>query len=261
MSENVTVGLDLAGNAFQAEGADTSGRAAHVVGDQAMPDASALAQAAPFSEAERKAVYKAIYTRRDVRDQFLPDMIAEEVLHKLLDAAHHAPSVGFMQPWNFIIIRAPEDRERMWQAFNKANEEAAGMFRGERQFTYRSLKLEGIRKAPVNICVTCDRTRGGDIVLGRTHNPNMDLYSTVCAIQNLWLAARAEGVGMGWVSIFNDADLRALLNIPDRIEIVGYLCLGYVEQLYERPELEVKGWNRRTPLDDLIFDGTWQGEP
>jgi 5,6-dimethylbenzimidazole synthase len=87
----------------------------------------------------------------------------------------------------------------------------------------------------------------------------MDLYSTVCAIQNLWLAARAEGVGMGWVSIFHDADLKRILAIPDRIEIVGYLCLGYVDQLYERPELEVKGWNRRTPLEDLIFDGKWSG--
>lgn len=226
-----------------------------------MPNTSALVQAAPFSAEERKAVYKAIHTRRDVRDQFLPDMIPDDLLHRLLDAAHHAPSVGFMQPWNFIIIRAPEDRERIWQAFSKANEEAADMFSGERRFRYRSLKLEGIRKAPVNICVTCDRTRGGEIVLGRTHNPNMDLYSTVCAIQNLWLSARAEGVGMGWVSIFHDADLRSILGIPDRIEIVGYLCLGYVDQLYAQPELEVKGWNRRMPLEDVIFDGKWQGDP
>ena len=226
-----------------------------------MPITSALVQAAPFSKAEREAVYKAIYTRRDVRDQFLPDPLPEDVLLRVLDAAHHAPSVGFMQPWNFIVIRAQEQRELIWQAFNTANEEAAEMFSGERQSTYRSLKLEGIRKAPVNICVTCDRSRGGEVVLGRTHNPNMDLYSTVCAIQNLWLAARAEGVGMGWVSIFHDADIRKHLSIPERIEIVGYLCLGYVEQLYERPELEVKGWNRRTPLEDVIFDDTWQGDP
>ena len=164
-------------------------------------------------------------------------------------------------PWNFIVVRAPEDRVRIWQAFNKANEEAAAMFSSDRQSTYRSLKLEGIRKAPVNICVTCDRTRGGEVVLGRTHNPNMDLYSTVCAIQNLWLAARAEGIGMGWISILHDADVKEILAIPDRIEIVGYLCLGYVEQLYERPELEAKGWNRRMPLEELIFDGKWQGDP
>lgn len=225
-----------------------------------MPNTSALAQAAPFSESEREAVYKAIYTRRDVRDQFLPDPVPDEVLLKLLDAAHHAPSVGFMQPWNFIVIRAQEDRERIWQAFSEANDEAAVMFRGARQSTYRSLKLEGIRTAPINICVTCDRTRGGKVVIGRTHNANMDLYSSVCAIQNLWLAARAEGIGLGWVSIFRDADLRGILEIPDRVEIVGYLCLGYVDQLYERPELEVKGWRQRTPLEDLIFDGKWQGD-
>jgi len=168
-----------------------------------MPNTSALAQAAPFSESERNAVYKAIYTRRDVRDQFLPDPLSDKVLLRLLDAAHHAPSVGFVQPWNFIVIRSSADRERIWQAFRGANDEAAAMFSGERQSTYQSLKLEGIRKAPVNICVTCDRTRGGDVVLGRTHNSSVDLYSTVCAIQNLWLAARAEGVGMGWVSIFH----------------------------------------------------------
>lgn len=226
-----------------------------------MTTSTAPAQAAPFSTAERDAVYKAIHTRRDVRDQFLPDPVPDEVLHRLLKAAHHAPSVGLSQPWNFIVIRAQQDRDRVWRAFQAANAEAAEMFEGTRRETYTSLKLEGIRKAPVNICVTCDRSRGGKVVLGRTHNPNMDVYSTVCAIQNLWLAARAEGIGMGWVSIFRDADLRAILGIPDRIEIVGYLCLGYVDELYDRPELEVKGWSRRLPLEEMIFDGRWQGEP
>ncbi len=225
-----------------------------------MTTSTALAQAAPFSTAERDAVYKAIHTRRDVRDQFLPDPVPDDVLRRLLEAAHHAPSVGLSQPWNFIVIRAQQDRDRVWRAFQDANAEAAEMFEGARRDTYTSLKLEGIRKAPVNICVTCDRSRGGKVVLGRTHNPNMDVYSTVCAIQNLWLAARAEGIGMGWVSIFRDADLRTILGIPDRIEIVGYLCLGYVDELYDRPELEVKGWSRRLPLDEMIFDGKWQGE-
>jgi 5,6-dimethylbenzimidazole synthase len=226
-----------------------------------MPIPSALAPAAPFSDAERDAVYKAIFTRRDVRDQFLPDPVAEDVLHRILTAAHHAPSVGLSQPWNFIVIRDQAARDQVWHAFNRANEEAAQMFEGDRQTTYRSLKLEGIRKAPVNICVTCDRSRGGKVVLGRTHNQSMDLYSTVCAIQNLWLAARAEGIGMGWVSVFRDADLRDLLKIPDRIEIVGYLCLGHVDELYQTPELEVKGWSKRLSVDEMIFDGTWQGDP
>ena len=226
-----------------------------------MPIPSALAPAAPFSDAERDAVYKAIFTRRDVRDQFLPDPVAEDVLHRILTAAHHAPSVGLSQPWNFIVIRDQAARDQVWHAFNRANEEAAQMFEGDRQTSYRSLKLEGIRKAPVNICVTCDRSRGGKVVLGRTHNQSMDLYSTVCAIQNLWLAARAEGIGMGWVSVFRDADLRDLLNIPDRIEIVGYLCLGHVDELYQTPELEVKVWSKRLPVDEMIFDATWQGDP
>ncbi len=214
-----------------------------------------------FTDQERDAVYKAIYTRRDVRDQFLPDPISDEILFKLLDAAHHAPSVGLIQPWNFIVLKNQVDRDRIWQAFSSANEEAVEMFSDDRQKLYRSLKLEGIRKAPVNICVTCNRPQDDEVVLGRTHNSNMDLYSTVCAVQNIWLAARAEGIGVGWVSIFRDADLKAILEIPEHIEIVAYLCLGYVDELYERPELEVKGWGKRRPLAELIFDGKWQGDP
>lgn len=218
-----------------------------------------LAPAVSFSASERDAVYKAIFTRRDVRDQFLPEPIPDELVRRLLEAAHNAPSVGFMQPWNFITIRDQAVRDRVADAFGQANDEAMKMFPEERQSVYKSLKLEGIRKAPLNICVTCDRDRGGDVVLGRTHNSSMDLYSTVCAVQNLWLAARAEGIGMGWVSIFRDADLKQILGIPQRIEIVAYLCLGYVDELYERPELEVKGWRQRLPLDELIFEEGWRG--
>ncbi len=224
-----------------------------------MNDPSALVAAAAFSEAERQAVYRAIFTRRDVRDQFLPDEITDDVLRQLLTAAHHAPSVGFMQPWNFIVIRSSQTRQRIWQAFSRANEEAADMFEGERRSKYRSMKLEGIRKAPVNICITCDRSRGGKVVLGRTHDPNMDLYSTVCAVQNLCLAARAEGIGTGWVSIFHQDELKEILSIPDHIKIVSYLCLGYVDQLYAEPELQVKGWRRRLNLEDLVFDEQWRG--
>jgi 5,6-dimethylbenzimidazole synthase len=224
-----------------------------------MPKTSMLSAAASFAANERDAVYKAIFTRRDVRDQFLPAPVPDDVVRRLLEAAHHAPSVGFMQPWNFITIKNQAVRDRVADAFAQANDEAASMFPEARQSKYKSLKLEGIRKAPLNICITCDRARGGNVVLGKTHNSSMDLYSTVCAVQNLWLAARAEGIGMGWVSIFRDADLKSILGIPDRIEIVAYLCLGYVDELYEQPELEVKGWNRRLPLDELIFEEGWQG--
>jgi 5,6-dimethylbenzimidazole synthase len=213
--------------------------------------------AADFSEDERAAVYKAIHTRRDVRDQFLPRPVEEEVLLRLLDAAHHAPSVGFMQPWNFILIRDDARKAEVHRAFTRANAEAKTMFKDERQALYASLKLEGIVKAPVNLCITCDRTRGGDVVLGRTHNRQMDVYSTVCAVQNLWLAARAEGIGVGWVSIYHDRDMRRILAIPDHVEIIAYLCIGYVAQLYDQPELQKRGWRERLPLDQLIFEDQW----
>lgn len=217
----------------------------------------ALAPACQFTEDEREAVYRAIHTRRDVRDQFLPDELPEELVSRLLAAAHAAPSVGFMQPWNFTLVTDGDTRERAWQAFSRANAEAAEMFDGQQQSLYRTLKLEGIRKAPLSICVTCDPTRGGDVVLGRTHNPRMDVYSTVCAVQNLWLAARAEGVGVGWVSIFHDADIREILGIPDHIEIVAWLCLGRVDMLYQEPELAVKGWRQRLPIEELVFREAW----
>ena len=216
-----------------------------------------LAKADAFSDDERAAVYRAIGTRRDVRDQFLDRPLAEDLVRRLLEAAHAAPSVGFMQPWNFILVRDEAVRLAAWEAFSRANVEAEAMFPRERRDMYRSLKLEGIRKAPLSICVTCDPDRAGPVVLGRTHNRRMDSYSTVCAIQNLWLAARAEGVGVGWVSIFHDEDIRAILGIPDRVEIVAWLCLGYVDRLYEEPELAVRGWRQRLALDELVFRDGW----
>lgn len=210
-----------------------------------------------FDEDAKAAVYHAIQTRRDVRNEFLSDPLPDELIRKLLEAAHAAPSVGFMQPWNFTLVSDTEVKDAVWQAFSRANEEAALMFPDEKQSLYRSLKLEGIRKAPLSICVTCDPTRGGAVLLGRTHNPRMDVYSTVCAVQNLWLAARAEGVGVGWVSIFHDDDIRTILAIPKHIEIVAWLCVGYVAELYAEPELAVKGWRQRLPLDELIFKDRW----
>lgn len=220
----------------------------------------ALAPAAAFDPSERRAVYRAIETRRDVRNEFLPEPLPGRLVRRLLEAAHHAPSVGFMQPWNFILIRDDERRRQVHALFEKANAEAGAMFEGGRQAQYRALKLEGILKAPLNICITCDRTRGGRVVLGRTHNPEMDLYSTVCAVQNLWLAARAEGVGVGWVSIYHAADLKALLGIPEHVAVVAYLCVGFVDRLYPEPELAAKGWRQRLPLDDLIFSERWAPE-
>ncbi|MFC7335047.1 5,6-dimethylbenzimidazole synthase [Rhodocista pekingensis] len=214
---------------------------------------------ADFTAAERDSVYKCIFKRRDVRGQFLPDPIPDEVLGRILKAAHHAPSVGFMQPWDFIVVRDPDVKLKVRDAFQTANAEAADMFEGDRQETYRRLKLEGIVEAPVGICVTCDRERTGPVVVGRTHQREMDLYSAVCAVQNLWLAARAENVGVGWVSILRHADLREALGIPASIQTIAYLCVGYVSHFFQNPELEAAGWLPRTPLRDVVWFDRWHG--
>ena len=220
----------------------------------------ALAEAGAFSSEERAAVYRAIETRRDVRSQFLPTPLPDDLVQRLLKAAHSAPSVGFMQPWNFVLVRREETKARVADAFARANAEAAAMFEDERQAAYLRLKLEGIRQAPLSICITCDPTRGGKVILGRTHNLRMDAYSTVCAVQNLWLAARAEGVGVGWVSIFHEDEVKAILGIPAHVQIIAWLCVGYVDKLYTEPELALKGWRQRLPLEELVFEEGWQGE-
>ena len=219
-----------------------------------------LTSAAPFSSAERNAVYRAIFTRRDVRSQFLPNAIPNEILAQVLTAAHHAPSVGFMQPWNFLVIKEQVIKDQIRGAFQKANAEAALLFPDEKRILYQSLKLEGITDAPINLCITCDRERGGPVVLGRTHNRDTDLYSTVCAVQNLWLAARAEGLGVGWVSIFNGKDISEILKLPDHVVPVAYLCMGWVKELHASPELEAKGWRKRLDLQTLVFENQW-GRP
>ena len=213
---------------------------------------------ATFSDAERDAVYKCIFNRRDVRSQFLPDPVPEDVLARILRAAHHAPSVGFMQPWDFIVVRDPDVKRRVHDAFKIANDEAASMFTDERRQTYQSLKLAGILDAPVGICVTCDRSRSGPVVLGRTHQPEMDLYSAVCAVQNLWLATRAENIGLGWVSIVHPHHLRDALGVPDSIVPIAYLCVGHVTHFLRKPELETSGWLPRMPLRDVVWFDQWQ---
>jgi len=210
-----------------------------------------------FSENEREGLYKTVFNRRDVRGQFKPDPIPDDVLSRILYAAHHAPSVGFMQPWNFVVVRSDNVKKRVHNAFVEANENAANMFNSEKSKTYRSLKLEGILESPVNICITCDRSRTGPVVIGRTSIKTMDLYSSVCAVQNFWLAARAEGVGVGWVSIIQQKALQEALGIPSNIVPIAYLCVGYVSHFYDKPELETAGWLKRTPLDDLLYFDQW----
>lgn len=215
-----------------------------------------------FAPAERAAVYRTIFNRRDVRGQFLPTPVPDEVLGRLLMAAHHAPSVGFMQPWNFLLVRSPEVKQRVRQAFARAHAEATLMFPEGKREIYSQLKLEGIVESPVGLCITCDRERTGPVVVGRTHIRTMDLYSSVCAVQNLWLAARAEGLGVGWVSIFNQAELQEALGIPPEIVPIAYLCIGYVSHFHDRPELEKAGWLPRLPITDLLYYDQWgQADP
>lgn len=211
-----------------------------------------------FDPQDKHGLYKTVFNRRDVRGQFKPDPIPDEVLSRVLYAAHHAPSVGFMQPWNFMVIRDNDKKQQVHDLFDVAHNEAAEMFPEEKRETYRSLKLEGIMESPLNICITCDRDSAGPTVIGRTHIKTMDQYSSVCAVQNLWLAARAEGLGVGWVSILDQRKLQELLGIPRKIIPIAYLCIGYVDHFYNKPELESAGWLPRQPLSELVHFDSWQ---
>jgi 5,6-dimethylbenzimidazole synthase len=205
-----------------------------------------------FSIDEKRGLYRAIYERRDVRSNFLPDPVPDDVLARILDAAHHAPSVGFMQPWDFIVIRDLSVRKEVRENFERANQNAAAIYEGEKRNLYDTLKLAAILESPVNLCVTCDRQRTRGAGLGRQSDLSTDLYSTVCAVQNLWLAARAESLGVGWVSILDTEALKTTLKIPADVTPVAYLCIGYVSEFGSQPELEKKGWEHREALANLI---------
>jgi len=210
-----------------------------------------------FPDEQKEGVYQAIMQRRDIRAQFVDEPVSEEILGKILRAAHHAPSVGFMQPWNFLVVKDSEIKEQVHKGFLQAHEESAEMFTGEKREQYKTFKLEGILESPVNLLITCDRARTGPVVIGRTVQPEMDLFSTVCAVQNLWLAARAEGVGVGWVSIIHEEFLRKIFKLPDSVVVIAYLCIGHVSHFPKMPELEKAGWLPRLNLDELVFYEEW----
>ncbi|MCK6521388.1 nicotinate-nucleotide--dimethylbenzimidazole phosphoribosyltransferase [Myxococcota bacterium] len=208
-----------------------------------------------FSPADRDAVYRAIYSRRDVR-AYLPDPVPEDLLARVLNAAHHAPSVGFMQPWSFLLIEDPALRRAVYEHVLAASAEAQTTYADDRSATYAALKLQGILDSPVNLLVTCDPDRGGN-VLGRHTMPETDAYSTCLAVQNLWLAARAEGLGVGWVSILRPERLRELFGVPEHVKIIAYLTLGWPVELPPTPMLESVGWRARLPLSELVFRDQW----
>jgi len=212
-----------------------------------------------FTREEKEGVYKAIYNRRDIRS-FLPTAIPEELVTNILDAAHHAPSVGFMQPWNFILVSSPETKEKLAWAADKERRALAIHYEGEKENKFLGLKVEGLKQAPVTICVTCDPTRGGSHVLGRNSIPETDALSTACAIQNMWLAACAEGLAMGWVSFYKKNDVRDILDIPPHIDPIALLSLGYTEEYPDKPILETAGWEKRRSLENLVFEDKWNGK-
>jgi 5,6-dimethylbenzimidazole synthase len=210
-----------------------------------------------FSEADREAVYRAIFTRRDVRGQFLPTPVPGDVLHRILAAAHAAPSVGYSQPWDFLVIDDISTRHGIKADFDRQNSYASQQYSGERKALYESLKLEGILEAPLNVCVTCDRQRGGPNVLGRHSLLEADLFSTCLAVQNLWLAARTEGIGVGWVSILDHKALGQTLGLPSHVVPLAYLCVGYVSHFPAEPELLTAGWATPDVLQDRLHRNQW----
>lgn len=213
-----------------------------------------------YPDTDKAAIYKVIAERRDMR-HFLPTPIAPELLQKLLQAAHHAPSVGLMQPWRFIRISdvalrkaihtlVDEERKLTAQAIGEIEDTA-------RMAEFMRLKVEGILDCgEVLVATLCDQREKH--IFGRRTLPEMDLASVSCAIQNMWLAARAEGIGLGWVSLFDPQQLAQLLNLPEGAKPVAILCLGYVNTFYKSPMLVEEGWTTEKPLADMLMENGWQ---
>jgi nicotinate-nucleotide--dimethylbenzimidazole phosphoribosyltransferase len=208
-----------------------------------------------FDDGDRETVHRVIAQRRDIR-RFRPDDVPDEVLRHVLEAAHRAPSVGLMQPWRFIVIRDLDTRIAVRALARRERLRQAERF-DERARHFLDQKVEGVVEAPVGICVCCDPGDPGIEVLGRGTIPETDVYSTACAIENLWLAARAEGLGVGWVSFYQPEDMRAVLGIPARVEPVAYLCVGWPDERPIRPGLESAGWAKRAGLDAVVMDERW----
>jgi nicotinate-nucleotide--dimethylbenzimidazole phosphoribosyltransferase len=207
-----------------------------------------------YEPAVRDAVHRVIRERRDIRNGFRSDPIPHDVLLRVLEAAHTAPSVGHSQPWDFVVIRSEKTREKMHELAMQQREAYAKSLPKARARQFRELKIEAILDTPVNIVVTADPTRGGRHTLGRHTQPQMAPYSSALAVENLWLAARAEGLGVGWVSFFDERQMVAELGLPEHLEVVAYLCVGYVDEFPDEPELMQAGWSQRRPLSWVVHD-------
>ncbi|MGF6841090.1 5,6-dimethylbenzimidazole synthase [Paraburkholderia youngii] len=215
--------------------------------------------AKPFDDSERDAVYRAIYERRDMR-HFVPDPVDPAVLRRLLDAAHHAPSVGYMQPWRIVRITDAALRTGLRDIVERERLATADAL-GKRRDEFMKLKVEGMRDCAELLVIALMDGRERH-VFGRRTLPEMDLASVACAIQNMWLAARAEGLGLGWVSLFDVDAVHRLLAMPEGARPVAILCLGHVDAFYSEPMLETERWASRLPLADCVFENRWpRGEP
>ncbi|MGW2368249.1 nicotinate-nucleotide--dimethylbenzimidazole phosphoribosyltransferase [Streptomyces sp. NPDC001667] len=210
-----------------------------------------------YGDAERAAVHRVMRERRDIRKGFRTDPIPHEVLLRVLEAAHTAPSVGHSQPWDFVVIRSAETRQAMHELAARQRDAYAKSLPKARAKQFKELKIEAILDTPVNIVVTADPTRGGRHTLGRHTQPQMAPYSSALAVENLWLAARAEGLGVGWVSFFDEREMVRELGLPEHLEVVAYLCVGYVDEFPDEPELMQAGWSKRRPLSWVVHEETY----
>jgi 5,6-dimethylbenzimidazole synthase len=206
-------------------------------------------------------LYDVIHRRRDVRSQFTGAPIPAGVLDRVLAAAHAAPSVGLSQPWDFVVVRDQELRERFHRHVAQEREVFATTLDGEAAELFARIKIDGVLESTLSIVVTYDAERGGTAVLGRHAIADAGLYSVCLAIQNLWLTATAEGLGVGWVSFYREPFLRELLHIPAGIRPVAWLCLGPITRLESAPDLERIGWRRRRPLSAAVHHDVWEGPP
>ncbi len=207
-----------------------------------------------YSPEQTEGVYRAIRERRDVR-HFIPGPLADGQLERFIAAAHHAPSVGFMQPWRFIRISSMELRRAIHRLVDEERELTAQAL-NQRSEEFMRLKVEGILQcAEVLVVGLADKRE--DFIFGRRTMPEMDLASASCAIQNFWLAARAEGIGVGWVSLFDPQRLRHLCGMPEGSQPIAVLCVGQVEEFYKAPMLELEGWDKRRPIEQIVYENGW----
>jgi nicotinate-nucleotide--dimethylbenzimidazole phosphoribosyltransferase len=238
-------------------GPTTWARPVPVVGDtSSAAERATNPQSWRFGDSERRAFYDIVMARRDIR-RFRPDPLDAGVVDRVLEAAHAGPSVGHSQPWRFVLVTGAETRERAAVMAERERQRQANFLAEDARRRMLDLQLDGIREAPLGVVVCCDRRAAPLAVLGRATFPDADLWSCACAIENLWLAARAEGLGLGWVTLFPPAELASLVGLPAGVETLGWLCLGWPDELPPGPGLERAGWSRRAPLDTVVFNERW----